>query len=368
MSKKVKVAFCNRPNWDNPLGGDGVQMLKTKEALEKNYEIEIDIITEAAKINSRYDIVHIFNYVTTEVTHTFFAQALKYGIPIASSSIYWDYSYIYSSISRYLFRKKFTHCTAKLLKFISTSLAKIIDRPKLLTKGTKKEYRYFIKSSDIVLPNSQEEADLLQKFCGIDISNKVKIVYNGYTPVKACAVLSKEDFKLKYGLPEDYVLQVGRIETIKNQINVLYALKDNPNIPIIFIGKVVEENYYRKVKRLAEKRGNVLFIDSVPHEEMNSFYKYAALHILPSLRESPGLVSLEALSNGCPIIVSNEAYTPVNTYFSNQEYIVDPLDIETLHDTLLKAYKYRKVECSGFERFTWDNAAAQTWAAYQKII
>ena len=29
----MRVAFCNRPTWNAPLGGDGVQMLKTKEYL-----------------------------------------------------------------------------------------------------------------------------------------------------------------------------------------------------------------------------------------------------------------------------------------------------------------------------------------------
>ena len=43
----MKIAFCNRPKWNDPLGGDGVQMLKTKEALEAIYNVESDIVTKA---------------------------------------------------------------------------------------------------------------------------------------------------------------------------------------------------------------------------------------------------------------------------------------------------------------------------------
>lgn len=42
---QINVAFCNRPSYDNPLGGDAIQMLKTKEWLEILYGIHISIIT-----------------------------------------------------------------------------------------------------------------------------------------------------------------------------------------------------------------------------------------------------------------------------------------------------------------------------------
>ena len=31
---QINVAFCNRPLYDNPLGGDAIQMLETKKWLE----------------------------------------------------------------------------------------------------------------------------------------------------------------------------------------------------------------------------------------------------------------------------------------------------------------------------------------------
>ena len=52
--EKIKIAYCNRPSYDNPLGGDAVQMLKTKEELEKLYNIQIDIITDPSLITKDY--------------------------------------------------------------------------------------------------------------------------------------------------------------------------------------------------------------------------------------------------------------------------------------------------------------------------
>ncbi len=342
-------------------------MVKTKEALERKYNISIDIVTTPDKLHPGYDIVHIFNYVTTDITKAFFEKALKLKIPIASSSIYWDYSYIFSSVSKFLFRTKFTIKTGKRLKFITRFLSRLIGKPRLLTKNFKDDYAFFIKSSNIILPNSQEEADLLEEFVGFRMGEKSHVVVNGYEPKDVSNVLSKDEFKQKYNLPDDYILEVGRIETIKNQLNVVKSLLKVPEIPIVFIGKPTELHYLKKVQALSRKRGNVYFLESVPHEEISSFYKYAALHVLPSLRESPGLVSLEALAIGCPIVIANHKYTPVNTYFKNQKYIVDPLDLKSMRDTLLTAYRERFLFLEGLQNFTWEHAAQQTWQAYLDI-
>ena len=59
----MKIAFCNRPKWDSPLGGDGVQMLKTKAHLEELYGLQINIVTNPEMLDRSYDIVHVFNFV-----------------------------------------------------------------------------------------------------------------------------------------------------------------------------------------------------------------------------------------------------------------------------------------------------------------
>ena len=58
---QINVAFCNRPSYDNPLGGDAIQMLKTKEWLEILYGIHISIITHPNELTVNFNIVHVFN-------------------------------------------------------------------------------------------------------------------------------------------------------------------------------------------------------------------------------------------------------------------------------------------------------------------
>jgi len=364
----MKVAFCNRPTWDNPLGGDGVQMLKTKEALERLYNMEIMIITNPKEITNEYDLVHIFNFVTYKITKSFFERAIELRIPIASSSIFWDYTYASNRFMNFFIGDYFSVVRSNIYRVIAHSMAFCLNYPQYLTKRFRKEYKYFCNMSSVILPNSIEEGELLQTYINSPtITDKIHVVYNGVCNSSKVDYLQSDAFFSKYQIPTNYILQVARIEPVKNQINLLYSLKDNKEIPIVFVGKVVCKEYYAKLRKKADKRGNVYFINAVPHEEIDNFYRYASLHVLLSLRESPGLVSLEALANNCPIVVANSKYAPVSTYFSSQPYIVNPFNIKEIKKVILNAYKVQMVVKDDMKNFSWDMAAKQTYEAYQRI-
>ena len=370
----MKIAFCNRPSWNSPLGGDGVQMLSTKQCLEELYGVEVNIITSPDQLSKEFDIVHIFNFATFEITERFFEKAKQLGIPIAASTIYWDYSYGCTYVIRRVlgYPSCLTEGQLKFDKFL-LKLLYFFNKPVHTSFLFRKKINKFVELSDILLPNSEEEANHMLYFAGLSNSKKARkkihIVYNGVkTERPTTSSISKDEFLKKYSIPDHYILQVGRIEYVKNPINLVYALMDNKEIPIVFVGKPVDELYFKKLKELSEKRGNVFFINGVPHEEVSLFYKYADLHILLSLRESPGLVTLEAAQENCPIVVTSERFCPVKTYFPNCPYVVNPLDIDDIKNTVLTAYIEKKKTTIDFEKLSWEYAAKQTYEGYMKII
>lgn len=362
----MKVAFCNRPKWDAPLGGDGVQMLKTKEALEKKYDVSIDIITDPADLSHEYDIIHVFNLLSYKITLSFCRKGDELGIPVVISSIFWDYSYAYDRLTNFFIFNKLSARSAALLRFLTHLSARLIQKPAFFSQKFRRALTECCNISKAVLPNSTEEGKLLQEFLRLDLDEKISIVYNGVETSEQHCAISQEEFLKKYNIPEKYVLQVGRIEPVKNQINLLYALRKDRDVPIVYLGKVNNGRYYRKVKRLAQKRGNVYFIDAVPHDQVTAFYKYASVHVLLSLRESPGLVSLEAQSMGCPIIVANALYAPVATYFRSNAFVVDPFDFNGIAQAVKDAYKSPRTELKPTD-FTWEIAAEQTFNIYKKV-
>ena len=287
--KTIKIAFCNRPSYDKPLGGDAIQMLQTKKHLEESYNLKIDIVTDANDITSDYALVHVFNFLTYKITAKFIKRAKLLNIPVVSSCIYWDYSYA-SACILYKILGYPSYLNYKKLRFIRSLLhlmSFVSPKPTGVSRIFRTNISKFIKDSAIITPNSKEEGDLLLKFAGITDKSKIRVIYNGVS-IKNNNIIPENVFFSRYQIPRNYILQVGRIEGLKNQLNLVYALKDNPEIPIVFIGEEFDKKYVNRLRSLSEARGNVFFLGKIPHEDIASFYQYAALHVLLSLRESPG--------------------------------------------------------------------------------
>jgi glycosyltransferase involved in cell wall biosynthesis len=352
------------------LGGDSVQVMKTKEYLEKKYNVKCDIITNPFDIDSRYDIVHVFNYSQYKDTQLFFSETKKHNIPIVSSSIYWDYQYASIGIIYKWLNYKLTlnERNAKICILLTRFLASIISKPVGISSKLRKKIKHFIEESDIVSPNSIEEGMLACRYAGVnynEIKSKIGVVVNATDEQQTYPLV---DICKKYNLPNNFVLQVGRVEFVKNQMNLLLALKDNPEIPVVIVGRHVDEKYSKRLKAIVEGRGNVFFIESVPHEEIYSFYHHAKVHVLMSLRESPGLVSLEALQSGCRIVISDERFLPLHTYFDDITSYCSPLDINQIRTCVLDEYNERTPKYQLKSNFTWDKAAEQTYDIYSKLF
>jgi glycosyltransferase involved in cell wall biosynthesis len=369
----MKVAFCIRANYDNPMGGDVIQMLKTKDYLEKNYDVEIVILTNANGVTADYDLVHVFNFSTYDFSIKFIEKAVEENIPIVSSPIYWDYSYASTGKLFYFlkFSNRVNEKTINVLKKIVQLIGLVIPKPIGVSKKFRRKARWMFDNSNIIAPNSIEEGRLLLKWMKIkDTSDKIRVVYNATDMNKKKVEIepNEEEFLKKYGIPKDYILQVGRIEFCKNQLNLIAALMDNPEIPIVFVGKIFDQLYYKKLRKIAVQRGNVYFIDAVPYSEIAFFFQFARLHVLLSLRESPGLVNIEALANDCPIVISDERFLPVKTYFPNQPYVVNPLDISAIRRNILDAYRNRVLKPFDFEKFSWNTVSQQTYNIYKELL
>jgi glycosyltransferase involved in cell wall biosynthesis len=120
------------------------------------------------------------------------------------------------------------------------------------------------------------------------------------------------------------------------------------------------------------QRGNVFFLGEIPNKDIHIFYRHALVHVLPSLRESPGLVSLEALANGCKIVVSNNMFAPCDTYFKGMASFCNPLSAKDIRDKILQEIKTERDSLQNIEtiksQFSWKNTAEETYKAYCSIL
>jgi len=91
-------------------------------------------------------------------------------------------------------------------------------------------------------------------------------------------------------------------------------LKKYPQALVLFAGPyqniIGEESYWKRLEpaiQQFEAAGNWKFVGNIPPQEMAAFYQNLDLLVLPSLNstESFGLVQIEAMINGVPVIASD---------------------------------------------------------------
>ncbi|MES2558824.1 MAG: glycosyltransferase [Bacteroidota bacterium] len=367
----MKIAFCIRKDYLDRKGGDTIQLLSTKEALERIFSIQSIVITDVESIkDSDADIFHVFNLSDPHNSIQFVTECKRYHKKVALSTIYWDLSY--STSAELLDLLTIVPWNSKIILWIRSLLnltGKWIGKPKFSSGNFKKAVTMMVAAADTLLPNSPEELALISTFIGFE---KEVLLQKTTVVVNATAFNLNVSSGVRPDLPENYVLQVGRIEATKNQLGVIKALFNEKDIPIVFVGNTkFRPSYYQKVKQLAEQRGNVFFIEEIEHQQLPAIYQRAIVHVLASFRESPGLVSLEALANKCKAVVSSTAFCPVTFYFGDDVTIVNPLDTDSIRAGILTEIDTKRdmefISTRIREKFSWDKAAQQTYSSYQGI-
>ena len=348
-----KIIYLVRKDFYTQFGGDTTQVLKTKQFIEKNNDISIDVINEAEtllKIND-YDILHIWGINASPLLNEIIENAKQNNKIVIISSIYWNVTdslfikYFIIPILQFKIFAFLEFFATFFIKYVQYFIASLFFKDKLCYIPHCKEfnnYRIFsIKNANIIIPNSDEEGKLLCE--NID--------------------LNYENFKYKF-------------KTVPNAVDIeklnKKSLSKDKHIPIVFAGAIRNEKYFNALKKLAQKRGNVYFTGKIEEEQLYDLFKRAKVHILPSFRESPGLATLEALMCGCQIVVSNEKYCPIKYYqFDKYGFVCNPYDINSIKNAILEAYnnpKDIKLPEEYFDFYSYENAAEMTYNVYREVL
>jgi glycosyltransferase involved in cell wall biosynthesis len=110
------------------------------------------------------------------------------------------------------------------------------------------------------------------------------------------------------GLPEDYVLFLGRISWKKGIDRLISALARVPGLALVVAGND-DEDYWPKMLKLAGDlgiSGRIRYVGFVDGKQKERLIARAALLALPSYSENFGNVVLEAMALGVPVVVTPE--------------------------------------------------------------
>ncbi len=202
-----------------------------------------------------------------------------------------------------------------------------------------------------------------------EILNKSYVIPNGIdrlflenTPDEAKRITNGQRIKLVY---------VGEVNTNKNTMTTLKAcelLEGKGYKPTLTIVGRISDPKYECIK----KNRFVEYHPQSPKEEVIDYYKKNDIFVMPSLNETFGLVYVEAMSQGLPIIYSKGQ--GIDGYFKEGfvGYHVDSLeaqDIATAVEKILSDYStlsQHGIEAS--KKFSWEEIVKAYIDMYRLLL
>lgn len=231
--------------------------------------------------------------------------------------------------------------------------------------------KLYAQADRILCVSATSQTDLLH-FFDVDAS-KTEVIHHGFTSLRTGSSASALEPR---GSDAPYILYVGSRARYKNFDLLLSSFASSRSARELHLkaagGGVWTERETRLIGELG-LNGRVHLARNVSEPELAALYRGASLFVYPSLYEGFGFPPLEAMSEGCPALVSSTSCMPeicgdAAFYFdpTSREELQMQLD-RLLNDASLRASK----RLAGLERagtYRWPLAAQKTLAAYQRAL
>ncbi|MEU9923145.1 glycogen synthase [Streptomyces griseoluteus] len=245
--------------------------------------------------------------------------------------------------------------------------------------------RTAIESADAVIAVSGAmRDDILACYPALD-ADRVHVVHNGidtrlYRPDPGTDALRRHGID-----PErPYVLFVGRITRQKGVPQLLRAVREiDPDTQVVLCAGApdtpeIDREFRDRFQELSAVRAGVFWIPQMlPRAEVVQLLTHAAVFVCPSVYEPLGIVNLEAMACGTPVVASRVGGIPEVVDHGRTGLLVDTDgDFEgnlarALDDVLADPAAARRMGEAGRARavgeFGWDAVARRTAGLYEEI-
>ncbi len=157
---------------------------------------------------------------------------------------------------------------------------------------------------------------------------------NRFSP-ETSSNLGQVELKIKN---KKVILFVGRLVRIKGIITLIEAIAQI-NLKDVVLLICGEGELLQKLRLMINDLGlndKVIFVGKVSNDVLPKYYAISDVCVIPSLFESLGMVALEAMSMGKPVIASNVGGLPEIIEHNNNGLLVEPGDSSSLAESITK--------------------------------
>ncbi len=240
------------------------------------------------------------------------------------------------------------------------------------------DYKYgkSCKNANRIIAVSECTKRDIMHYYGIP-EEKIEVVYQGCDNIfrKPLNPEDRERIKKTYGLPDNYILQVGSVEKRKNIELTIRSMVNLPKeLKLVAVGGGGE--YKKKMKQLTQELGlteRVIWLEGVPFTDLPPLNRNAAAIAYPSFYEGFGIPVLEGLESERPVVAATgscleEAGGPDSIY-------VDPNSVREMSEALNAILKgsadTKRMISEGkryAKRFNIDDMAENIHNVYSKTL
>ncbi|MFA4887223.1 MAG: glycosyltransferase family 4 protein [Candidatus Nanoarchaeia archaeon] len=195
----------------------------------------------------------------------------------------------------------------------------------LLGPWLRKNDKKVVRAADLTFVNSAYTQRRIQNIYGI----KPMIVYPTLSPKFVLKEPKETNYILKKFNLNNYLICAGRLIPDKKYdwlIRAFSVIQDK-TIPLVIVGKI-KEDYKQELLSLATQlhcRDRIKFLGFVSDEDLVVLYSNAQAFTFPAPEEDFGLVPIEAMACGTPVVAWNDNAGPSETVLSEiNGYLAQP--------------------------------------------
>jgi len=242
-------------------------------------------------------------------------------------------------------------------------------------KYYRKKVLFALETANHVITVSGSNLRILTEKLGLP-KGRVSLIPNGFDG-KLFRTIPQDKVRLSLGIPSEkkIILTVGNLVPGKGHEYLIKAARKviEKRIDVLFV--IVGSGPLRKklesLMRSLNLENYFYFAGARPHDEIPLWMNASDLFVLPSLRESFGVVQIEAMACGVPVVATRNGGSEEIITSEDYGLLCPSADPECLAEKILialeKEWDKEKIRKYA-EQFRWENIVKQILVVYREVL